>query len=358
MPIRKTLLSAHRWISLVLATFWLIQAATGVILVFHWELNDATISAPHRPTDLDAIEARIAALKASEPEWTTGSIWVSAGAPDRYDLYMDNSATGASKTVRIDGAGTVLRTHMDEDRIADGGIFDTLVVLHQTLLSGDTGSWIVGISGVFLFSNILMGLIIAWPRRRAWRQALRPPAAGPRSARLYGWHRALGLWMGIPALLLVSAGIMLVFESGIERLVAATPVEAAAQKPVAAAPLGFASAARIALARYPGSTLSGISLPTDEDATWRFRLLQQHDVRRAFGTTTLFVSANDGRVLADFDARAAAPGRMFADLLFPFHTGEIGGTPGRIFVMITGLWLATMIILGVLLWFARRKRRG
>src|SRR3546814_15927261 len=43
----KRLRSIHRWASLTMMAFWLVQALTGMLLVFSWELADATVSAPH-----------------------------------------------------------------------------------------------------------------------------------------------------------------------------------------------------------------------------------------------------------------------------------------------------------------------
>src|SRR3546814_7128640 len=56
----KRLRSIHRWASLTMMAFWLVQALTGMLLVFSWELDDATVSAPHVPTDLTAIDAALA----------------------------------------------------------------------------------------------------------------------------------------------------------------------------------------------------------------------------------------------------------------------------------------------------------
>jgi hypothetical protein len=60
--LRRSILKLHRWLSLGAALFWLLQALTGVLIVFHWEITDAGITGSHRPTDLAAIEQRIGAL--------------------------------------------------------------------------------------------------------------------------------------------------------------------------------------------------------------------------------------------------------------------------------------------------------
>jgi len=38
----------HKYLSLTMAVLWLLQAATGVLLVFHWELDDWTVSGPRK----------------------------------------------------------------------------------------------------------------------------------------------------------------------------------------------------------------------------------------------------------------------------------------------------------------------
>jgi uncharacterized iron-regulated membrane protein len=354
--VRKPLLRAHRWVSLAFLAFWLVQAVTGMLLVFHWEMDDATVSGARRPVDLAAIERRAAQLAPAGSGVAVSSIWSTAGAPDRFDVSLEGEAPGLSRSVRIDGQGNVLRSRSDDERIGNGGIFTTLVLIHQKLLLGDTGSWIVGLSGMLLLSNILLGLTLAWPRRGMWKQSLSPVARGGAAARRYGRHRAIGLWAAIPAALLVSCGIMLVFEGGVSRLLRATPVEA----PEIAGPtrIGLAQAAATALGRYPGSTLSGVaSFPDEESAVYRIRVLQPGELRRAFGTTNIFVSAVDGRIVAEFDALTASPARRFVDSLFALHTGEAGGMLGRLAVLAIGAWLLTMITLGAALWLARRPKQ-
>jgi uncharacterized iron-regulated membrane protein len=356
--LRRLLISLHRWLSLAALAFWVVQALTGVLIVFHWEIDDALIAAPHRATDLQAIDRRLALLAPPGSGRTIGSVWTSAGTADRWDVTVNDAYSGTSEAVRIDGAGDILRVRHDGERFADGGWIDTLVLLHQTLLGGDTGSWIVGLSGCLLFTNLIMGLVMAWPRKRFWKRSLTPPRTGPPVARLYGWHRALGLWVVIPALLLVSAGIARVFADGFEKMIGAPTPSAAAIKP---APHGipFSRAVSIALARHPGAIPAGIDFPSAEDATWHIRLLAKGEPRRAYGMTTVWVDGNDGRVVADVDAVHAPFARRFADLVYPLHTGELGGLPGRLAVMAIGLWLLSMIGIGASLWFTRsRMRKG
>ena len=198
MTVRSAVVTTHRWMGLIAAALWLLQAATGVMIVFHWEIDDAITRGAHQATDWSAIEQRVRGFK---PD----SMWTTAGVRDRYDVFASN------RVIRIDGAGNVLRVRRDDEKFSSGGIVDTIVVLHQSLLAGDTGKLIVGTSGALLLSNMVLGLIAAWPRRKQWKRALTPLRSGSRIARLYSWHRALGLWLAILAMCFISAGMTLAF---------------------------------------------------------------------------------------------------------------------------------------------------
>jgi len=107
----------------------------------------------------------------------------------------------------------------------------------------------------------------------------------------------------------------------------------------------------------PGSSLVSVGFPSGADATWRLRVREPGELARAYGKSQVFVDANDGRVVGVFPESEAPPGRAFMDSLFAIHTGEAGGTPGRFLSLLTGLWLATMVILGLILWARRRPRK-
>lgn len=350
-PVRRQFLTVHRWLSLGAAVFWLLQATTGVLIVFHWEINDALVSGAHRPTDLTAIERRIDALAPPGSGTSPASLWTTAGFADRYNLFLDDRGEGRS--IRIAGDGAELHAMPSSESTPMG----PLVVFHHELLAGEAGSWIVAFSGILLFSNLVLGLVTAWPRRGWWRTSLKPSSKGPSAARLFSWHRAIGLWVVAPALLMVGAGTLLRFEHGVGELIGAEAVSLPANPP-AGEPVGFAAAAGAALAAIPGSTLTAVSWPSEEDATYRVLVRAPGEIRRAYGGSIVLVDANTGGLRGVYPIADAEPARAFMSALFPIHTGEAGGLVGRLLVMAIGAWLITMIVTGALLWLKRRSRRG
>lgn len=347
--LKKAIIPVHRWLSLTVAALWCLQAVTGVLIVFHWEMDDATVAAPHAMTDPVRIERSIERIAPAGSGRHVVSIWTSAGFADRYDITIEDKA-GRDTVVRVAGNGTPIRiTGPDARR----GWIDTLVVLHQSLIAGEIGRWIIGASGVLLFTNLLGGLVIAWPRRGTWSRVLRPSRHGAAVARHYGWHRAIGLVGALPALLLVGAGVLLAFDDGVSALMGAVPVDMPAIRgPVR---VGFAQAVGTAERALPGSSLAAVDPPDDTDATYKVRLRAPGEWRRAYGGSFVFIDATDGHVRGVFPAGDAPIARRSFDALFPVHTGEAAGLTGRILVLCTGLWLASMTAIGVRLWWLRRK---
>ena len=337
MTFRRAVVSTHRWIGVAAAALWILQAATGLICVFHWEIDDAFVSGGRRPTSFAAIERQLRNIADVQSMWST------AGAPDRYDVFTKRGV------LRIDGEGNVLRVRAGDERWKHGAWIDTLVVVHQSLAAGERGRWIIGTSGFFLLTNVILGIIAAWPGRGQWRRALVPPKSAPRIATLYGWHRSLGLWLAVPAVCIVSAGILLAFEVEVG--------DARPHVPAGALNVGLRTAIDTAIHRFPNAVVSGVGFPSADDPLWSITLKQPGEHQRAYGKTHVFISATDGHIAGDIDALRVSPLHRASDLLFPSHTGEVAGPIGRLIVFATAAWLLTMIYLGLALFAARRLRR-
>ena len=353
---KQALRKIHRYLGLTLLSLWAVQALTGILMVFHWELDDAFIPGQHRSLDLAGLGERIDALRRERAPDVVTSVYPTGGATDRFDIYLQNE-DGDTDAVRVDGEGRILRERPLDHEFARTGLIQAAVILHQSLFAGDLGRALIGLSGLLLLTNIVLGLKLAWPAARQWSRALRPVTAHSPAATLYSWHRALGLWLALPAIVSITAGILLAFDSTVDRWLGtdAEPPQLSAAPPMPSQPIAPAVAMATALTRFPGSTLSGVRLPTAEAPWYRIRVRQPQELRRVFGTTTVYVSAAGG-VLAERNALSAPAARRFVDILYPVHTGEIAGIIGRATVLTIGTWLFGMLCLGTGLWSARRAR--
>jgi len=346
----------HRWLGLTLGVLWLTQALTGVAVVFRWELDDATLPGPAGPADPVALGARIDALESRHGR--VSSVWASGKGADRFDIFYSDAA-GSARTMRVDGAGRILRDVSADALVSGGGIFNTLSTIHENLFAGDTGAWIIGLSGLVLLGNLVFGLRLAWPRKGMWKRSMLAAPRGPTAGRLQGWHRLLGLWLALPAAAVVAAGALLAFEDGVEEVLHAVIAPPAAHVRLGSAAAGAqkrvgpGTALALALREYPGATVSALAFPSGGEPWYRIRLRARGEMTRIWGATTLFVSQANGEIVGGRGSiRPLA--RRFVDALYPVHTGQIGGIAGRCLVGVIGILLVAMIALGTGLWLARR----
>ena len=348
-----TFRQVHRWISLTVAAIWLVQAITGTLSVFRWEIDDWTVAGDRVPVSFPAVGAKVDALS-SQPDTSVSSIWTSGTDRGRFDVHY--SVADQYRVMRIDGQGRTLRDRSGDQLAAQGAVWDTITSVHTSLKLGDFGEWLIGFSGLLLLSNIALGLNLAWPKRGTWRKTLFGKPAGGSVARLYGWHRKVGLWFAFPALLTVIAGVSMVFADALERGLGAELAEPA-PAPVTGEQIGFSTAVATALKTFPGGSFSGASLPDEEEPYYRIRLRNSGEVPRKWGTTVVWVGSGDGRLLGTYDAAAPKPGRAITDTMYALHTGQIAGTLGRLIVLAIGLCLLTLIALGLPLWWKRRAAK-
>ncbi|MBN8845542.1 MAG: PepSY domain-containing protein [Sphingomonadales bacterium] len=346
---RRSFVKLHRWLGLGAAAIWLVQALTGILLAFHFEAEDAMLTTRHQPTDLAAIERRIDGLAAAGGNAQVSWIWTTAGLADRYIILFDGT-DGHSRKAYIDGAGAILR-----ERPADQYSFLGLMrEVHLTLVAGTAGHWILAVSGLLLFTNLVFGLVVAWPRRGQWRHALRPRSRRGSTAGFYGWHKALGLWAGIPALVIAGTGSLILFEEQVRHLVGAEEVSLPAN-PATGNAVGFAAAARAAVAAIPGSRFVGTTIPSTADASYYAWVRAPGELYRGgYGGSLVIVDANDGSIRGAWPATEAGFGQALVGSFYPLHTGESLGIAGRILTLAVGAWLVVTIILGLLLWWRRR----
>jgi uncharacterized iron-regulated membrane protein len=347
-----TFRQVHRWVSLSVAAIWLVQAVTGTLSVFRWEIDDWTVPGEHVPVDFAAVSAKVDAL-ASSPNTDVSSVWTSGTADGRFDVHY--TTADQYRVMRIDGRGRTLRDRSGEQVAAQGAIWDTITSVHTSLKLGDAGEWLIGLSGLLLISNIVLGLKLAWPKRGTWWKTLLAKPAGGSIARLYGWHRKVGLWFAFPALLTVTAGVSMVFADALERGLSAEVTEPSLSMGTETGhAIGLTAAVQTAMATYPSASFSGVSLPDQEEPWYRVRLRNSGELPRKWGTTIVWVSSRNGQLLGSYNAAAPKPGRAVTDSLYAIHTGQAGGAVGRVVVLAIGLCLLTLVALGVPLWAKRR----
>lgn len=358
---RRELRAIHRYAGLVFAFFWVLQGVTGALLVFHWELDDWVLSGPSSPLEPARFGKALESFGVRYPGERVSAVFVNGEDSGRFDVDLMRSG-GELDVLRVDGRGTVLRKRPANYDWLEIGIFEIADFLHQTLFCGDVGRIFLGISGLALAGTLIVGLKLAWPPRGQWWRALWPKIPRASVARLMILHRAVGLWLVLPAIFLVICGVFLEFQKPLSHWfeIPRPPPSSAVAKAV---PKGQGNAAAVgaaiqhAMDLYPGSSLAVILLPTPAAPWYCIKLILPGGWWRIQGLTTVYISSRDGRILRSYDERTAPLLTRALDSIYDLHTGFAGGVTFRWLALIVGLWLATMSVLGVSLWSARRSAR-
>lgn len=351
---RKALVQIHLWLGLVVGLFWALQGLTGAGLVFHRELDRLSTPTVAGPMiSMDRIAAR-----APRPVQTIGI------ADSRGDLLNVQYKDGAGvKQLQVEAATGRIAATRDYDPASPftGSASRWLYLLHESLLLHDRGETLVGISGLLLFTALLSGLWIGWPRRRQWRAAFAWRHWRTTRIRLYGWHRMVGLLAGALLVVTVPGGIWMIFAADLRPALAEAVPHQLPYKPRPVSDLGPVIAPQAALERarshFPDAAFVRLTFPTPAAPVYAVRLRQEEEVRAWSGVTSVTLDARTGRVVDIYDPVKARLSNRLADAAFSIHSAEIAGLGGRILLMLAGLSLPALYVTGIWAWLRKRRRR-
>jgi uncharacterized iron-regulated membrane protein len=352
----RTLRACHKYLGLALGALWALEALSGTLLVFHRELSDAELNSKPVATDFRRLDARMTAIERTAGAFRIDQLSVSGGLSGFFDLQEIDDA-GRIRVLKLDGQGDVLASHPYNYDFRRMTVLQLAYLFHTSLFAGPTGRLLLGASGCLLMVTLILALRLAWPPRRQLRRWLWPAAQRRPALKWLTWHRAVGLWLVFPSLLFITAGAVEGMIVPLERLVAMPPPPHVAPTTRSPSRISPSRAIAAAVARNPGSRFATLQMPTARETWYQIRVREPGELRRVFGTTTVYVSATDGSVLADQDALKAPFGVRVLANCFPLHTGEFMGLGGRLLSLVNGLWLTVMIMLGVTLWWSRRIQR-
>lgn len=350
---KKLLFRLHKWFGLAAALFLLLQAVTGLMLVYHWELGE--ILDPAGMT-----------RQSSEPDRPIGMIYdgLRRGYPDFevQRLVPPRTAHGTYFAHMVDSAGTVRYASVDPGtaQILRGGSvwrfpLEAAVQIHFNLMAGRVGLAIAVLVGLVLLFMVISGLIVWWPKRKPgrWRKAFAVKWHQQPRLVLRQLHKTVGAVAALLLVILATTGVVL----GLEPLLKAsqlTSVRSTGKQPLAEP--GLDAAIAQARARFPGRAIHDVRLPAPESFYVLFKAPEVgpravHYVRVDLATRKIDLTG-----LAQNDT-------SFAAIMLPIHTGELIGSGGQLLAFVTGLGLLALSVSGFIMWrqsprTAPARRRG
>lgn len=363
----RSMLAGHSALGLAFAALIYVVCLSGTISVFvqelqRWEQPDAPL-VDVTPT-ADAISAAVHAGYAQAlAEHAAHDVYVAGPlrTPGRFQVHYDDHERGIEGEWLANEEGRLVA------RIS-APWSEFIGDLHMHLHLPQTwGKYLVGLTGVALFSSLISGLL-AHPR--IFKDAFALRWGGSRRLQEADLHNRLGVW-GLPFHVVVTVtGALLGLSSLIIGVLALAAYDGDRSKAVSvlfgpragadetAAPVPDVGAMirQINVVAAPDEQFSSVFLQHIGTAGQSVQLGMHVPGQIAFSTTYRF--SGDGKLLANPQQTETGPGRWILGALQPLHFGWYGGPAVKLLYGLLGIALTIVTSSGVAIWLARRRDKG
>lgn len=366
---RRVWLQIHKVLGLALGLWFLLMGVTGSLLVYYRGL-EARLDARLREQPGVTAPAKIAevhrTLVAAHPQRGTGwriEVPPRPGEPVTARFLKPVETQGAyfaPLLATTDPSGRTLVANRFWGETPGTWIYD----LHFSLLGGELGVKVVGWGGVALAASLVSGLVIWWPARGRWRQALRLRGGVSTVRRVYDLHTVFGALGAVLLLILALTGSALALPDLVKPMIASvsplTPVPRPAVPPPAEAAgprLDADAAIARAMQAFPDAQVRWIDTPATDGGLYRIRLRQPGEPGDRFPDTLVWIDSTRGEIVARRDPRHFSAGDTVWQWMHPLHSGEGFGLVGRLLVCLCGVLPVLLAVTGLWRWLDKRRAR-
>lgn len=358
---QRILTTFHLWLGLVLGAVFVLIGLTGSLITFQDELDrflnpqllGSSPAAEEAVTVADAVDA---VRSRTGSEELVSYVSLPRGDHDVYRAYAGTPENIFSRMVTVDpGSGRVLG-----ERPVGDSLMRFIHILHFRLHLGSSGQTLVGLAGLFLLCSLLSGILLWWRGGRIWR-----PFSPGRAWRL---HYTIGVYAGVPLLLVLVTGIILALPQYSRPAVAwFSPLSGLdlglqSGEPEGREDMGVDAAVQRALAAMPDGEVSSIGLPRRPEGSYRVSVREAEPDGMRARTGHVVLDRYNGEELARRDWDDHSNGDRFMAWQRPLHDGSAFGLPGRLAVAAIGLAPLCLFMTGLWLWFKGKavgsRRRG
>jgi len=364
---RAVWLRLHRWLGLGLGAVFVMFGLTGSLLVFYVAIDEAiepALAMPGPAPQVRSWQAVLDALEQAHPQRDRG--WRIELPPDGQGHITARYLKPAETTdafykpllVTVNPATGQVLANRYWGEFAATWVYD----LHYMLLAGEIGHTVVGVLGLLMLLSLVGGLVLWWPRRGHFHDALRLKLTGSRQRRHYDLHKLAGVGGGVVLLVLAATGAALALPGWVEpplaRLSPLLPMPAPKASLHPGLPLLTLDQVLIrARSHWPESVPRWVDTPPAHGAIFRVRTWLPGGPSMRFPRSYLWIHAQSGEVLAERDARKQSAGDAVLAWLHPLHNGEAFSMPGRVLACVAGLLPLLLMVTGILRWADRRRAR-
>jgi uncharacterized iron-regulated membrane protein len=367
---RRLWLQVHRWVGLTAGLVLVVVGLSGSFLAFYPEIDRLlnpdwlTVQPVGQPLSMQQV---IDAAQAAMPERFLHSVFPAKHDTDVHHVWFtpsaqDQSAMWEALVNPYTGQTLGQRAAVPTMEFTRRNLANTIYTLHFQLFMGDMGATIVGFCGVFLLVSSVSGVVLWWPRNRAYKKALFVKR-GSHGIRLhYDIHRVSGIYSVLLLGVLALTGIYLTFPSEIKPAVNWVSTlqkqpQSDALSPNAAPAISADDALNFADQFAPGHRVKCLWMPGASGPAWRISMTAEQGVAWNGGPVELWLHPNGGAVVAGHRYAEAGSGDTVLAWQLPLHSGKAFGLVGRAVVFVLGFVPLIMAITGLAIWIRKRKAK-
>lgn len=359
----RKLLAVHRWCSVIVSANFIVLALTGLILVFHEEIDAALgvvpVTAPAKSPEMITIARAVEIAREATPNATP--LYVFQQPDEAPDVVYVGFGVGdermqATKIAMVDRRAGHLLPKIEFEKT-----FSAIVLqIHAELFLGPFGRLLVGLIGLAILVALGTGFWVYGPTMRRFAFGLLRLDKSKQTI-LADIHKLVGAASFGWNLVVAATGFLLCFSSFLLQLFAATEI-AAMGKPYANTPVAtdystIDAAIAGAEAAEAHRTWVTVALPGSALSTHRHygvllrgeKGLDEH----MFGLVVVDAATPSAVLPKEF------PWYLKAVLVSePLHFGNYGKLPLKIVWSLFTLVTLGLSVTGVWVFVGRRKRRG
>jgi uncharacterized iron-regulated membrane protein len=389
-PVRRGMVVTHRWLSLVLGLFLVIETTSGAILLYRAEYFRSTHgdlyqhSASANPiTPQQAVDIVTKAHPEFKAAWVSNDGGILAvGDPAFADIYAVDPGTGhINGSANIDSGVMGFLANLHDCGLTcqdDPGYVSWLAKPVPTmgmawLATVTWGSALLALLGLLMIFLAITGLITWWPGFRRMSRGFRVRAKKGRFARDYDLHNVIGI-IAVPMVFLWGVtGTAFELPKVEDAWLAITGGHSADPNrysftadaaPSNAVDIGVDGATKAALQRYPGE-IHYLQTPRGPGEAAYYAVsvsngYAPYNYRGFFsGDVMVYVDAhNPAHTSVVGDAAAEPGGNAFYDKVFePLHFGWLANGWWRIGLFVLGLTPLALMVTGLSTWLFRHSTK-
>ncbi|MFN6541181.1 MAG: PepSY-associated TM helix domain-containing protein [Nostoc sp. EkiNYC01] len=360
--IRDLTFILHRYVGLAVGLVLIIVGLTGSLLVFEQDFDHLAIAQQYghitpqkEQLSPESVVNIIQARYAARSDLKLFRIYL-PDAPDAPYIGQLASTDGHRTEVFVNPyTGKIMG-----QRLWDQTLIGIMLNLHYTLMAGETGIIIVGITALLMCILSITGLIL-WP---GWRRLITgfkiKLDAHPKRAN-FDIHKVAGIITVVFLFFTGFTGFCWNFYDLTEPIIYAVTFTPKLSEPVSQPIFGksilnLTQQLKIANAALPGAITKSIYFPDKPENALQIRMkLPQENIE--YGNSNVYLDQYSGKVLRVDNGLKLSLGDRVLNSFVPLHYGTFWGLPSRILYVFVGLAPFILFITGFVMWRYRYQAK-